>query len=412
MHIGLLSYRSNPFSGGQGIYVKHLSSALLSLGHKVDVLSGPPYPEIHKNINLIKIPSLNLFELEDNLRLRSFKFKFLLNSIDLSEWFGVLSGGFPEPFTFGERVDSYLKKNKNEYDLILDNQSLSYALINIQKRTPLVSVVHHPITKDHKLELESAKSWKQRLSTNRWHSFLKMQKKVAPQLNKIICPSNQSKEDVISEFKTDTSKVDVILNGIDLETFNINNEIKKVPFKIVTTASADIPLKGLRYLISALPSVLKDYPECTLSVIGRAKARGEIAKQIQRLGLESKISFHSELSEADIVYLYSSAEIAVIPSLYEGFGFGAGEAMACGVPLISTHSGGLKEVVGKAAIEVKPRDSEGISNAIVDLFSNPDKREHYTKVGRERMEKEFQWLNTAKKYVEIFEEEIDKFNSN
>ena len=412
MHIGLLSYRSNPFSGGQGIYVKHLSSALLSLGHKVDVLSGPPYPEIHKDINLIKIPSLNLFELEDNLRLRSFKFKFLLNSIDFSEWLGILSGGFPEPFTFGERVDNYLKKTTNEYDLILDNQSLSYALINIQKRTPLVSVIHHPITKDHKLELESAKSWKQRLSTNRWHSFLKMQKKVAPQLNKIICPSNQSKEDVISEFKTDTSKIDVILNGIDLETFNMNNEIKKVPFKIVTTASADIPLKGLRYLISALPSVLKDYPQCTLSVIGRAKARGETAKQIQRLGLESKISFHSELSELDIVYLYSSAEIAVIPSLYEGFGFGAGEAMACGVPLISTHSGGLKEVVGNAAIEVKPRDSEGISNAIVDLFSNPDKREHFKKVGRERMEKEFQWLNTAKKYVEIFEEEIDKFNSN
>jgi len=412
MRIGLLSYRSNPFSGGQGIYVKHLSSALLSLGHTVDVLSGPPYPETPKSVNLIKIPSLNLFELEDNLRLRSFKIKFLLNSVDLSEWFGVLSGGFPEPFTFGKRVDSYLRKNKDEYDLILDNQSLSYALINIQKRMPLVSVIHHPITKDHKLELESAKNWKQRLSTNRWHSFLKMQKKVAPQLNKIICPSNQSKEDVISEFKADTSNIDVILNGIDLETFNINNEIKKVPFKIVTTASADIPLKGLRYLIGALPSVLKDYPECTLSVIGRAKAKGEIAKQIKRLGLESKISFHSELSESDIVNLYSSAEIAVIPSLYEGFGFGAGEAMACGVPLISTHSGGLKEVVGRAAIEVEPRDSEGISNAISDLFSNPDKREHYKKAGRERMEKEFQWLNTAKKYIEIFEEEIDRFNSN
>jgi len=412
MYIGLLSYRSNPFSGGQGIFIKHLSSALLSLGHKVDVISGPPYPEIHKDVNLIKIPSLNLFELEDNLRLRSFKFKFLLNSVDLSEWFGVLSGGFPEPFAFGERVDSYLKKNKNEYDLILDNQSLSYALIDIQKRSPLVSVIHHPITKDHKLELESAKNWKERLSTNRWHSFLKMQKKVTPQLNRIVCPSNQSKEDVISEFKADTSKIDVILNGIDLVTFNINNEIKKVPFKIITTASADIPLKGLRYLIGALPSVLKDYPECTLSVIGRAKAKGEIAKQIKRLGLESKISFHSELSELDIVNLYSSAEIAVIPSLYEGFGFGAGEAMSCGVPLISTHSGGLKEVVGKAAIEVKPRDPEGISNAIVDLFSNPDKREHYKKVGRERMEKEFQWLNTAKKYIEIFEEEIDRFNSN
>jgi len=412
MHIALLSYRSNPFSGGQGIYVKHLSSALLKLGHEVDVLSGPPYPDIHKDVKLIKIPGLNLFELEDKLRLRSFKPKFLLNLIDLCEWFSVLSGGFPEPYTFGKRVDNYLKNNLKKYDLIIDNQSLSYGLISIQKRIPLVSVIHHPITKDHKLELESAKNWKQRLSTNRWHSFLKMQKKVAPRLNKIICPSNQSKEDVISEFKIDPSKIEVILNGIDLETFNLNNKIKKIPFKIVTTASADIPLKGLRYLISAMPSVLKHYPESSLSVIGRASAKGEIAKQIERLGLERKISFHSQLSELDIVELYSSAEIAVIPSLYEGFGFGAGEAMACGVPLISTHSGGLKEVVGKAAIKVKSRDSEGISNAIIDLFLNPEKKDHYKKIGRKRMEKEFKWPNTAKKYIEIFEEEIDKFNLN
>lgn len=199
MKIGLLSYRSHPYSGGQGIYLKHLSLALLNLGHEVDVLSGPPYPDLHKDINLIKISSLNLFELEDNLRLRSFRSRFFLNSTDLIEWLGVLSGGFPEPYTFGRRVDSYLKDSLIKYDLIHDNQSLSYALLNIQKRTPLVSTIHHPITKDHKLELESAKNWKQRLSTNRWHNFLKMQKKIAPQLNRIICPSNQSKQDVIEE---------------------------------------------------------------------------------------------------------------------------------------------------------------------------------------------------------------------
>ena len=397
MKIGLLSYRSNPYSGGQGIYLKHLSLALLNLGHEVDVLSGPPYPDLHKDINLIKISSLNLFELEDNLRLRSFRSNFFFNSADLIEWLGVLSGGFPEPYTFGRRVDSYLKDTSIKYDLIHDNQSLSYALLNIQKRIPLVSTIHHPITKDHKLELESAKNWKQRLSTNRWHHFLKMQKKVAPKLNRIICPSNQSKQDVIEELFKELSKT---------------KAIEKTPFKIVTTASADIPLKGLRYLINALPSVLRVYPNCTLSVIGRAKANGETQKQIKRLGLERKISFHSELSEQDIVELYSSSEIAVIPSLYEGFGFGAAEAMACGIPLISTHSGGLKEVVGKAAIKVKSRDSEALSIAIKDLFSNPDKRDYYKRVGRERMEKEFQWQNAAKKYIEIFEEEIDRFKTN
>ena len=387
MKIGLLSYRSNPFSGGQGIYLKHLSLALLNLGHEVDVLSGPPYPELNQGVNLIKIPSLDLFELEDNLRLKSFKLGFLSNLTDLTEWLAVLTGGFPEPHTFGKRVDQYL---------------------NIQRRVPLVTTIHHPITRDHKLSLEHAKNWKQRLSTNRWHSFLNMQKKVTPKLNRIICPSNQSKLDVIKEFKVNPSKIEVVLNGIDFETFNINNEVKKIPNRIITTASSDIPLKGLRFLIDALPSVIERYPLTNLAVIGKATKDGEVEKQISRLNLESKISFYSELAEMDIVNLYASAEIAVIPSLYEGFGFGAGEAMACGIPLISTHSGGLKEVVGKAAVKVMPKDSEALSIAIQELFSSSEKREHYKKVGRERIEKEFQWSRAAKKYIEIFEEEIDK----
>ena len=409
MKIGLLSYRSNPFSGGQGIYLKHLSLALLNLGHEVDVLSGPPYPELNQGVNLIKIPSLDLFELEDNLRLKSFKLGFITNLTDLTEWLGVLSGGFPEPYTFGTRVDQYLKESSVSYDLIHDNQSLCYALLNIQRRVPLVTTIHHPITRDHKLSLEHAKNWKQRLSTNRWHSFLNMQKKVTPKLNRIICPSNQSKQDVIKEFKVNPSKIEVVLNGIDFETFNINNEVKKIPNRIVTTASSDIPLKGLRFLIDALPSVIERYPLTNLAVIGKATKDGEVEKQISRLNLESKISFYSELAEMDIVNLYASAEIAVIPSLYEGFGFGAGEAMACGIPLISTHSGGLKEVVGKAAVKVMPKDSEALSIAIQELFSSSEKREHYKKVGRERIEKEFQWSRAAKKYIEIFEEEIDKF---
>ena len=409
MKIGLLSYRSNPFSGGQGIYIKHLSLALVNLGHEVDVLSGPPYPELNQGANLIKIPSLDLFELEDNLRLKSFKLGFLSNLTDLTEWLGVLTGGFPEPHTFGKRVDQYLKESSVSYDLIHDNQSLCYALLNIQRRMPLVTTIHHPITRDHKLSLEYTKNWKQRLSTNRWHSFLNMQKKVAPKLKRIICPSNQSKQDVIEEFKVSSSNIEVVLNGVDFETFNINNEVKKIPNRIVTTASSDIPLKGLRFLIDALPSVIERYPLTNLAVIGKSTKDGEVEKQISRLNLESKISFYSELAEMDIVNLYASAEIAVIPSLYEGFGFGAGEAMACGIPLISTHSGGLKEVVGKAAVKVMPKDSEALSIAIQELFSSSEKREHYKKVGRERIEKEFQWSRAAKKYIEIFEEEIDRF---
>ena len=411
MKIGLLSYRSNPFSGGQGIYVKHLSLALTKLGHQVDVISGPPYPDLHEDINLIKIPSLNLFELKDNLRLRSFKPSFLFNLTDFSEWMGVLSGSFPEPYAFGERVNTYLNKTSTDYDLIHDNQSLCYGLINIQKEIPLVTTIHHPITKDHKLALEAATTWKERLSINRWHSFLRMQKKVAPQLNRIICPSNQSKADVIEEFKVNKENVDVVLNGIDLDSFNRDDNVEKKPYRIITTASADVPLKGLKFLIEAMTEIIDEIPAAHLVVLGRAKKKGDIIKQISRLNLEDKISFHSGLSQSEVVSLYSSSHICVIPSLYEGFGFGAGEAMACGLPLISTQSGGLKEVIGQDAVIIESESSKAIVKAVKDLFSNKEKQLALSRAGRKRMEDEFNWIKAAKAYEEIYSKTIKEFRN-
>ena len=411
MKIGLLSYRSNPFSGGQGIYVKHLSLALTKLGHQVDVISGPPYPDLHEDINLIKIPSLNLFELEDNLRLRSFRLSFLFNLADFREWLGVLSGSFPEPYAFGKRVNIYLDKTSTDYDLIHDNQSLCYELINIQKEIPLVTTIHHPITRDRRLALEAAATWKERLSINRWHSFLRMQKKVAPQLNRIVCPSNQSKADVIEELKVNEENVDVVLNGIDLDSFNRDERVEKKPYRIITTASADVPLKGLKFLIEAMTEIIEEIPEAHLMVLGRAKEKGDIAKLISRLNLEEKISFRSGLSQSEVVSLYSSSHICVIPSLYEGFGFGAGEAMACGLPLISTQSGGLKEVIGQEAVIIEAASSEAIVKAVKDLFSNKEKQLALSRAGRKRMEKEFNWMKAAEAYEKIYSKTIKEFHN-
>ena len=411
MKIGLLSYRSNPFSGGQGIYVKHLSLALTKLGHQVDVISGPPYPDLHEDINLIKIPSLNLFELEDNLRLRSFRPSFLFNLADFREWLGVLSGSFPEPYAFGKRVNIYLDKTSTDYDLIHDNQSLCYELINIQKEIPLVTTIHHPITRDRRLALEAAATWKERLSINRWHSFLRMQKKVAPQLNRIVCPSNQSKADVIEELKVNEENIDVVLNGIDLDSFTRDERVEQKPYRIITTASADVPLKGLKFLIEAMTEIIEEIPEAHLMVLGRAKEKGDIAKQISRLNLEEKISFRSGLSQSEVVSLYSSSHICVIPSLYEGFGFGAGEAMACGLPLISTQSGGLKEVIGQEAVIIEAASSEAIVKAVKDLFSNKEKQLALSRAGRKRMEKEFNWMKAAEAYEKIYSKTIKEFHN-
>ena len=401
MKIGLLSYRSHPYSGGQGIYIRHLSKALNNLGHDVSVISGQPYPDLDKSINLIKVPGLGLFESGD--RLSAFRLSFLWNPLNLYEWFTVNTGGFPEPYTYGRRVYKFLKGSKFKFDVLLDNQSLSSSLLRIQENYPLAVTIHHPITKDHKLEIENASNWKERLSSKRWHNFLPMQKRVAPKLRNIICVSQPSKEDVISEFKVDEERITVIPNGIDIETFRPSLKNKPFEYNIVTTASADIPLKGLRNLILALPRVIKEFPSTSLTVIGKSPQKSKLHKLIDDLDLEDRISFRSGIDEEEIVDIYHNSDIAVIPSLYEGFGFGAGEAMACGVPLISTDSGGLKQVIGDSALKIKPGSVVEIEEGISKLFYDEAIRKDLIKKGRKRMEEYFDWKIAAKSYVNLFE---------
>jgi glycosyltransferase involved in cell wall biosynthesis len=409
LKIGILSYRSHPYSGGQGIYVRHLSKAFQRLGHEVTVLSGPPYPQLDASIKLEKISSLELFEAQD--RMKEFKLNFLFSPIDLYEWITVMTGGFPEPYTFGKRVLKHLRASKQEFDIILDNQSLCYSLMDIQKLYPLAVTIHHPITKDYKLEMENASNWKERLSSRRWHNFLPMQKKVAPKLRKIICVSRPSKQDTVEEFLVNPRNVDVILNGIDIETFKPNSNIKVIENRIVTTASADIPLKGLRFLIQALTTVLKDFPETSLIVIGKSSNGSKIRKLVDNLSLNEKISFKSNLSEEEIVDIYHTSQIAVIPSLYEGFGFGAGEAMSCGTPLISTDSGGLKDVIGDSAMRIKSGSVEDIEKGIINLFNSPERRQKLSLRGRRRMEDLFDWKISASNYIKVFEDTINTHKS-
>jgi len=294
--------------------------------------------------------------------------------------------------------------------VILDNQCLATSLIDIQDMFPLAVTIHHPITKDHKLEMDSANNWKEKLSSIRWHNFLPMQKKVAPKLKKIITVSDASKQDIIKEFQVSTDSIEVILNGIDIHTFKPGPVELVKKNRIITTASADIPLKGLKYLITALPGIIKIFPKTKLTVIGKSPNNSEVSELIDALDLGDFITFRSGISESQIVDLYHSSEIAVIPSLYEGFGFGAGEAMACGVPLVTTHSGGLKDVVGDCALEISPASSEEIENAVTKLFNNHELKRELALKGRERMETKFDWKIAANSYVKTFSKVIEEFN--
>jgi glycosyltransferase involved in cell wall biosynthesis len=402
LRIALLGYRSNPYSGGQGIYIKYLSEALNAAGHSVDVISGPPYPDLSPSINLIKLPSLDLYTTPNHVY--ALRAKHLLSFSDFFEWWTMLTGGFAEPYTFGRRLKAYFKKVKPDYDIIHDNQSLCYGTLWLQEQGyPLVTTIHHPVTSDRDIALANAKTWQERLLIKRWHSFINMQQSVVKRLKHIVTVSEVSRQDVESAFELTGKQISVVHNGIATDVFTPRPEIQRVPNRIMATASADQPLKGLQYLLRAIKSIASHNPDIHLTVLGKLKPDGETAKLVTELELSPHLTFVSGIETDALVKLYAEASIVVVPSIYEGFGLPAGEAMSCGVPVISTNGGALPEVVGDAGIIVPVRDADAIAAAITDLLANESKRVRLGLAGRERILNHFSWQVAAQQMVQHYE---------
>lgn len=405
LKIALLGYRSNPYSGGQGIYIHYLSKALFEAGHAVDVISGPPYPRLADGVRLVKLPSLDLYAAQSHVR--ALRPRHLKSLTDSFEYFSMLTGGFPEPYTFGRRLVRYFHRNRPGYDVVHDNQSLCYGTLNLQRKgIPLATTIHHPITSDLEIALGSEQDWGMRLLIRRWYSFLRMQKKVAPQLNHIVTVSDQSKADIVDAFGLDPDRVTVIHNGIDTETFRPASGVCRYPRRIMATASADQPLKGLAYLIEAIAMLAPDYPDIELVVLGKLKPGGETDKLVDRLGIRARTTFVSGIETEALVRLYAEATMVVVPSVYEGFGLPAGEAMACGVPVISTCGGALPEVVGDAGLLVPVRDAGAIAGGIRRLLNDEDERRRLAIAGRERIEHLFSWRVAASQMVDYYRKHL------
>jgi len=406
LRIGLLSYRSNPHCGGQGVYIKNLSRALSDLGHQIDIISGPPYPILDSDIKLIKLPSLDLYNPNDLFRVP--KISELMDFTNLIEWLGVSTMGFSEPLTFGMRAYKYLKNKFHKYDIIHDNQSLSYGLWAIKKKIPTIATIHHPITVDLNIAIKSEPVLWKKLKHLRWYSFLAMQKKVAKTLSQIITVSECAKYDISKEFCIPKNRFTVIPNGINTDLFYPMPEIKRRKNRIIVTNSADTPLKGLYYLLRSVAEISKK-KTVELIVIGTPKKNGKILRQIKKLNIGSFVTFTGRISDEAFVRQYAKATVAVIPSVYEGFGLPAGEAMACGVPVISTTGGALPEVVGDAGILVPPADPSALTNAITKVLNNPDLAEQLSIAGYQRVQNHLTWHAAAKKTVDAYRRAIHDY---
>jgi glycosyltransferase involved in cell wall biosynthesis len=403
LRICLLSYRCDPHCGGQGVYLQNLSRALKALGHRVEVIVGPPRPNLDNGIPVYQPPSLDLYNPENLFRMPSLK--ELSQPINLIEWLGVSTMGFPEPYTFGLRARRFLRTQRHRFDIVHDNQGLAYALMTIKNWLPTVATVHHPVTIDRKIAVRSASSIWKKMQQWRWYSFIGMQKRVARRLSHIITVSKTASRDISRDFNISPDRFRVIPNGISTNIFYPIPEISREKNRLIVTNSADIPLKGLFYLLRAVATVAQTRP-VKLTVVGTPKKNGYTQRLIQQLGIGKLVTFTGRIANEQFVREYARATAAVVPSVYEGFGLPVGEAMACAVPVISTTGGALPEVVGDAGVLVPPADHHALARAILKIFEQPQLAQRLGRAGYRRVQQHFTWEKAAAKTVAVYREAV------
>jgi glycosyltransferase involved in cell wall biosynthesis len=406
LRIALLSYRSKPHCGGQGVYVRHLSRELSELGHHVEVISGQPYPKLDAGPDLVKLPSLDLYREPDPFRmpnLREYR-----DWIDVVETLSVWTGGFPEPLTFSWRAARLLEARRGEFDVVHDNQTLGSGMLKLAELgLPLIATVHHPVSVDRVVEIENAPNLRQKLGKRRWYRFTRMQGRVARKLTSIVTVSTNSAADIARDFGVDPSAMRVVPIGVDTLTFRPPT-VPRVPGRLVAVSSSDSPIKGVKVLLEAV-NKLRTGRDVELVVVGKPNPNGPVAKAVVDLGLGDVVRFVSGLSDEGIAELLASAEIAVVPSLYEGFSIPAVEAMACATPLIASRAGALPEVVGTdgtTGVLVEPGDPAALADALAALFDDDERRAAIGAAGRRRVETSYTWRAVAEAMVEVYRDAI------
>ena len=417
LSIAYLTYRGKPHVGGQGVYTRHLTKALVDLGHTVEVFAGQPYPILDERIELHQLPSLDLWN--DHFPGRFPGYWELKTKADWAEAFSHLRGTFGEPLAFSIRALKELKTRQRDFDLVHDNQCLGYSILGIEKLFPTVVTLHHPITRDRALEMAHTATWRKRYSIGRWYNFVKMQGRVASRMPRIVVVSESSIKDIHTDMGVSLDRMRLVPVGVDPDLFTPLPLVARKPGRLITTASADVALKGLSYLLEAMAK-LRTERDVTLTIIGKPRD-GASNDLIDQLGLRPHIEFVSGVPDERIVELYAEAEMAVVPSLYEGFSLPAIEAMSTGICLVATDGGALPEVTGRdgeTVLQCKAGDVDELVSVIRRGLDDAQLRARVGEAGRRRVVERWSWKHCAQLTVDQYRDvlamphNIDKLRQN
>lgn len=403
LRVLVTGYRSHPHVGGQGVYIRNLTRALADLGHEVTVVSGPPYPELDPDIGLDTLPSLDLFaETNAFLALRP---RHLGSWADMAEWLSHNTGAFGELYAFGVRLEAYIARHHGRFDVIHDNQTLASPFVRIDRTLPVITTLHHPIEIDRRFALEAGQSLKDRLFTRRWYRFVKMQARTSRALSRHLAVSAAARDTHAELYGTRPETMRVAFNGLDHQVFYADHRVARRPGLIATTASADAPIKGLDVLIKAFAETARTHDTARLLIIGQLRD-GPAKRALQSLGLENRVETRSNLTREDIATLYREASIVACPARFEGFGFPAAEAMACGAAVAASDGGALPEVVGETGLVSPAGDAPALAANLNRLLQDDDLRRQLGEAAIARARSAFHWSSHARTASRLYVEAL------
>jgi glycosyltransferase involved in cell wall biosynthesis len=257
------------------------------------------------------------------------------------------------------------------------------------------------------LDVAAAKWWRKPL-VRRWYGFAEMQKRVARQIPELLTVSTTSGADIAEDFGVLPSQLHVVPLGVDTELFQPSEN--RVRNRIIAIASADVPLKGVSHLLHAVAR-LRVERDLDVQLVSKLEPNGPTEKLIAELGISDIVHSCSGISDEELAGLLASAEVACIPSLYEGFSLPAVEAMASGTPIVASRAGALPEVVGTdgdCARLVRPGDVDDLTAVLGELLDSPMELRRLGAAGRRRAVEVFSWESVAAQTVSVYERAMER----
>jgi glycosyltransferase involved in cell wall biosynthesis len=415
LRLCIVAYRGNMHCGGQGVYLWFLARELARLGHLVDVLVGPPFPDpMPFAREVVTLPNEQFWAkwfsrdwarfLPRPNPLRVFE---PLNFYELAS---SRLGFLPEPFAFSLRAMRTMAKRLRRgvrYDLVHDVQCLGYGLLGIRALgMPMVTTIHHPLTVDRRASFVRDESMTDAIGTMQFYP-IGMQSFVARRMDRVLTSSQASAREILRDFGVRPERLAMVWNGLDTDLFSPDPAVPRDEGGILCVGRASDPNKGIRTLLAALAKLA---PPARLTLVDAGSSGHDARKWARSLGCADRLDITGRVPVEALVNCYRRAALVVVPSRYEGFGLPAVEAMACGTPVVATSAGALPEVmrVAGGGLLVPRDDPDALAKAIDTLLGQAEMRRAMGARARPLVEASFSWPRVAQRTAQIYHEVVEE----